>query len=229
MFYITGDTHGNFDRIEKFCQTNQTTKDDVLIILGDVGLNFYGGTRDEYRKSYVQSLPITIFGIHGNHEIRPETIKTYETKIWNEGVVYYEPNFPNILFAKDGEIFNFDGEQVLVIGGAYSVDKYYRLAHHYSWWPDEQPSEDTKKIVEQCCEINDWKIDVVLSHTTPLKYVPTECFLPGVDQTTVDTSTEVWLDSIEDRLNYYKWYCGHYHTEKNIDNIELMFNSIHEF
>ena len=32
-FYITGDTHRDFDRIEEFCEENGTTVDDVMIIL----------------------------------------------------------------------------------------------------------------------------------------------------------------------------------------------------
>ena len=40
----------------------------------------------------------------------------------------------------------------------------------------------------------------------------------------VDKSTEIWLDSIEDRLTYRKWYCGHYHTEKKNDRLQIMFN-----
>ncbi len=39
MIYITGDKHGSFNEIKKFCKENNTTKDDVIIILGDVGLN----------------------------------------------------------------------------------------------------------------------------------------------------------------------------------------------
>ena len=72
-------------------------------------------------------------------------------------------------------------------------------------------------------------MDVVLSHTTPLKYEPVEVFLSGVDQSQVDKSTEEWLDGIEDRLEYKKWYCGHYHTEKKIDRVEIMFESFGEF
>lgn len=29
-------------------------------------------------------------------------------KNWHDGVAYYEPEFPNILFAKDGEIYDLD-------------------------------------------------------------------------------------------------------------------------
>lgn len=39
--YITGDTHRDFDRISFFCEENRTTKDDIMIILGDAGINYY--------------------------------------------------------------------------------------------------------------------------------------------------------------------------------------------
>lgn len=229
MFYITGDTHGDFSHIEDFCLKKQTTKKDVLIILGDVGLNFYGEMRDSQRKAYVQSLPITFFCIHGNHEMRPSTIKTYETKRWHKGTVYYEEAYPNILFARDGEIYDFDHEKILVIGGAASVDKDFRIANNYAWWPDEQPSDEIKKIVEQCCEFNDWSVDVVLSHTIPWKYRPKEVKNSMFNSKKADHSTEKWLDTIEEKLDYYKWYCGHFHIDKQIDDIEFMFHTIHEF
>lgn len=70
---------------------------------------------------------------------------------------------------------------------------------------------------------------VVLSHTTPLKYEPVEVFLKGIDLSKVDKSTEDWLDGIEARLEYEKWYCGHYHTEKKIDRVEIMFENYDVF
>ena len=76
---------------------------------------------------------------------------------------------------------------------------------------------------------HDWKVDVVLSHTTPLKYEPVEVFLPMIDQSSVDKSTEIWLDMIESKLTYKHWYAGHYHTEKNIDRLTLLFESIRQF
>ena len=39
--YITGDTHREFDRIRYFCEKNKTTKNDIIIILGDAGINYY--------------------------------------------------------------------------------------------------------------------------------------------------------------------------------------------
>lgn len=90
VIYITGDTHGRFERVEAFCRKYQTTKDDILIILGDAGINFSGGETDRLKKDFLETLPITIFAIHGNHEQRPATIETYKEKKWHEGIVYCE-------------------------------------------------------------------------------------------------------------------------------------------
>ena len=227
MYYITGDTHANFRRIKDFVLRHQTTYDDVMIILGDAGFNFHADFRDESRKYFMEGLTITLFCIHGNHERRPGTIPTYQEKVWNGGKVYYEPEYPHILFAQDGEVYDFDGMKAIVIGGAYSVDKAYRTPG-ISWWPDEQPSDEIKQYVEKQLEKHNWNIDLVLTHTAPLKYEPVEVFLSGIDQSSVDKSTEQWLDQIEDRLTYKHWYLGHYHTVKKIDRISIMYENIDE-
>ena len=230
MYYITGDTHGDFSRIEYFCEKKHPNRDDdVLIILGDAGFNYYGGRRDDRAKQYMAEMPITIFSIHGNHEMRPAAIPSYHTDLWKGGKVYLEDEYPNLLFGMDGEIYNFEGLQTVVMGGAYSVDKYYRLAMGWNWWPDEQPDAEIKARVERNLTARNWNVDIVLSHTTPLKYEPVEVFLPGIDQSRVDKSTETWLDDIENRLTYRHWYAGHYHTEKDIDRLTLLFESIRVF
>lgn len=68
----------------------------------------------------------------------------------------------------------------------------------------------------------DWKVDVVLSHTDPLKYEPVEVFLPDIDQRKVDKSSELWLNQIKGRLHYGKWYAGHYHVEKKVDRLQII-------
>lgn len=229
MIFITGDTHRDFTHIATFCQRMGTTKKDVIIVLGDAGINYHGGTRDRWKKQELSEYPITFFCIHGNHEQRPGKIPTYQIREWHGGKVYVESDYPDLLFAVDGEVYDLAGVKSIVIGGAYSVDKYYRLYRGWSWWPDEQPSPEIKHKVESRLTAEDWKIDVVLSHTCPLKYEPVESFLPGIDQSTVDKSTEEWLDAIENRLDYRRWYCGHYHTEKTVDKLTMMFQSIRAF
>jgi len=228
VIYITGDTHGDYSHIEEFCWCNETTKDDVIIILGDASINFHGDYLDVRLKSVLEELPITLFCIHGNHEMRPESIQTYEEVEKFCGIVYLEQAFPSLLFAKDGEIYDFEGRKCVVIGGAYSVDRAYRK-EGVDWWADEQPSDWIKEYVEKRLEVAGWCVDVVLSHTCPLKYLPLEALLPIYDRSRVDNTTEEWLDTVEDRLSYSNWYCGHFHTEKIIEKIWFMFENIMEF
>ena len=229
MIYITGDTHGDFEKVREFCYKYKTTREDTLIVLGDAGINYHLDDRDYILKNSLLQIPITLFCIHGNHEERPENISTYKTKIYKDGVVYYEEDYPNILFAKDGEIYNFDNKQTLTIGGAYSVDKEYRLLMNYKWYSSEQPSSEIKERVLSKLKENNNKVDIILSHTCPYKYMPYEVFLSGIDQSKVDNSTEKFLDIVEQSTNYNKWYCGHYHTEKIVDKIKFMYNNIEEF
>jgi len=228
MIYITGDTHRNFKRVAAFCDTVESTNADILIILGDVGINYFGEPKDDELKRLLNELPITMFCIHGNHEQRPENIDTYKESAWNGGIVYIESEFPNLIFAKDGEIYELNEKRCIVIGGAYSVDKPVRLANNWGWWSDEQPSPEIKERVERRLDSENWDVDVVLAHTCPLKYIPREVFLSGIDQSGVDNGTEEWLDIIEDRLSYSRWYCGHYHTNKTIDKIRFLFDDFLE-
>ena len=147
VFYITGDTHGEFERIKNFCQQHEVEPENTFIILGNVGLNYFGGGTDRKGKKKLSKIPVTFFCIHGNHELRPSKALGYEIQEYRGGKVWVEPAYPNILFAIDGEIYDFMGYSCLVIGGAYSVDKYYRLARGYRWFPDEQPSEEIKRKV----------------------------------------------------------------------------------
>ena len=228
-FYITGDTHGDFRRIGQFCVENDTTAEDVMVILGDAGINYYLDSRDRELKDELSQLDITLFCIHGNHEARPWEAGDYDEKEWNDGIVYVEEQYPNILFAKDGEIYDFNGKSVIVIGGAYSVDKYYRLNNGLMWFDTEQPDDEIKAYVERQLDKVDWSIDIVLSHTVPIEAEPVWNFIPGLDQSTVDKSTEQWLQRIYDNLDLREgWYAGHYHCEAEENGIRIMFEDYDE-
>jgi len=204
------------------------TIDDVIVILGDVGINYFGGVEDQNFKRLLSRLEVILLCIHGNHEMRPESLKTYEEADRFGGVIYHEPEFPYLLFAKDGEVYELDGKRCIAIGGAYSVDKDVRIANDWGWWPDEQPSDEIKERVEARLDTEKWNIDIVFSHTCPYKYIPHEKHIPGIDPRTVDNRTEKWLDTIEDKLTYSRWYCGHFHTEKVVEKMRFMYKDVIE-
>ena len=229
MIYITGDKHGNYSDIFYFCNKYKTSINDIMIILGDAGINYYLDNRDYILKEKLKELPITLFCIHGNHEERPYNISTYKTKLFKSGIVYYEEEYPNILFAKDAQIYDFNNNKTLVIGGAYSIDKNFRLIMGYNWYKSEQPNNEIKSEVKKVLKDNNYIIDIILSHTCPYKYMPYEVFMSGIDQSKVDNTTEEFLDKIESTVNYKRWYCGHFHTDKIIDKIRFMMYDIDKF
>ena len=92
-------------------------------------------------------------------------------------------------------------------------------------WP-EQPSQKIKDKVVQTLDTCGWQVDTVLSHTCPYPYEPREAFLPMIDQSTVDDSTEKWLEEIERKLKYGHWFCGHWHIDKHIDRMHFLFHSV---
>ena len=71
-----------------------------------------------------------------------------------------------------------------------------------------------------------WCTILITGDTCPQRYTPVEAFMSCVDQSTVDKSTELWLDTIEERLDYKAWYCGHWHINKRIDKIHFLFEGI---
>lgn len=225
MFFVTGDTHRDFRGVARLCEIMETSTRDTLIILGDVGINYFGDSSDTKWKKKLSALPITLFCIKGNHENYAGNITSYEVVDYCGAKAFVEPQFSNLVFAMDGEVYQFGNKKVLVIGGAYSVDKDHRIANHMAWFSDEQPSEATKRKVGRSVRVHR-EVDFVMSHTCPAYMIPTEAFIGGVDQSTVDTSTEEWLEEISNDLGYDKWYCGHFHINKKFGKMRFLFDKV---
>lgn len=229
MIYITGDIHGDLNRIyeiSEFCRKKKTTEKDIMILVGDVGVNYYNSVKDVICKDALSDIPITFICIRGNHEIRPENISTYKTQERFGDEVLVEDNYPNIIWLKDGHTYDIKGKKVLAIGGAYSVDKFYRLSRGWCWFPDEQLSEQEREEIYN--KVSGEHFDVVLTHTCPFSWEPTELFLPGIDQSSVDSSTEHWLEKVKDAITYDKWFFGHFHGDKKDvkAQYEMLYNKI---
>jgi len=223
--FILGDIHGQYEPIENLILNfnshgYQHDLTDTIILLGDAGANFYLNNRDEKFKKKLNSCGCKIFIIRGNHEQRPSILAS-QASINNdwaitqlfENSVWIEDRYPNIYYAMDfPNVYNINGYSTLVIPGAYSVDKYYRLINHLTWFEKEQLTEEEMKYGKFICEKHNNKFDLVLSHTCPKIYVPTDLFLPTIDQSTVDNTMEYYLGEIERQIDYKLWCFGHYHT-----------------
>lgn len=241
MIYITGDTHRDFRRIARHCERFDTTKDDLMIILGDSGINHFGHERDRILKEDLEELPITFMLVRGNHEMRPDPQYYTEELIMEKeykGFFMVEPDFPSLRFAIDGERYLLNEQWANVYGGAYSVDKPADLEGEayknrgYYWFPDEQLSEtELRKFYQDLLwsytSVEEERPDLILSHTCPYRHIPREMFLPWVNQSEVDNTMELWFNLYEDLLPpEVKWYCGHWHTDKTDGRMRFLFNDI---
>jgi 3-oxoacid CoA-transferase subunit A len=227
MYFITGDTHRDFSRVEELCNRVGTTKDDTMIVLGDAGINYWSGNSDRNLKRRLSDLPIKFFLIRGNHEIRPSDIPTYKTVNFCGGWAYIEDEFPDLVFAMDGQIYNLCGKRALVVGGAYSIDKQYRLELGNNWFSNEQLSE-----VEMDAILSGYKgyiVDYILSHTAPDSEIPYYLLPQQFAGIPTDKSMELWMDKLKQSVSYKKWFCGHFHIEHVTNNFEFMYKNIAEF
>ena len=231
---VTGDIHGHImDRLSaidhEMYPHDGTTG---VIVLGDAGINFYLNKVDVKNKRIINKSGYIIYCVRGNHEERPENISTmvieYDPEV--KGEVYVEPAFPNIRYLRDGKIYQFASHSALVIGGAYSVDKWYRLSmfkgHGWTgWFKDEQLTEE--EMNEISTDMKDKKVDIVLSHTCPASWQPFDLFISGVDQSKVDKTMENWLDSFKDTFDWSIWLFGHFHDDRLVrPGVEMFFRDI---
>ncbi len=221
-FIIIGDQHGEFSAIKGLFKTYSPNMN-AVIILGDAGFNFYLNKTDQKRKEEIQELGGLVYCVRGNHEERPENIASMELgfdEIVN-GYVYYEPKYSNIRYFIDGSIYDLIGFKTLVIGGAYSVDKEYRLIrsgknpeeHWTGWFKSEQLTQEEMDLISDF--IKGRTVDFVLSHTCPRSWQPFDLFLSQIDQKKIDKSMENWLDDL--RLTFkwnVAWLFGHFHDDR---------------
>lgn len=222
--FLMADIHGSakpirdfYNRIKDTGELSNNREENVIIICGDAGLNYFFNHRDEQVKTELSKYPFTFFIVRGNHEERPSICAEQNKDEWHteqffDSSVLVENTYPYIKYAADGgAVYNINGYKTIVIPGGYSVDKYYRLQNGWSWFEKEQLSNSEKEWLNFLIDLEEWKCDLVLSHTCPIIYEPTDLFLPQVDQSLVDKSMERYLGEIEYNLDYRAWVWGHYH------------------
>ena len=227
-YVVVGDQHGNFTYMLQDLQlANYDPETTAIIALGDFGLNFYLNKTDEKKKAMLQNRGYIYYLVRGNHEARPEDLPNIKS-IWDDeicGHVWIEEAYPNIRYLKDGHSYKFGDYSCLVLGGAYSVDKEYRLLNKWPWFYNEMLTQDEMdNILETVKGAN---FDFILSHTCPISWEPRDLFLPMIDQSKVDKSMEKFLEEIEKNVNYWCWLFGHYHDDRLVrPGVEMFYHRI---
>lgn len=240
-YYVTGDKHADFSKIIE----SDLVKDENIgiIILGDAGLNFFlDGNDKALKQNLTEHTLCTWYCVRGNHEARPQDVKgmklVYDDAICGE--VYMQPEYPNIKYLQDGGVYNFGGYKTAVIGGAYSVDKWWRLNRvgiydkndpaykkpkRSGWFWNEQLTADEMQSIYE--KLKGDSFDFIFSHTCPISWQPTDLFLSAVNQHEVDSSMELWMDELKNAMNWKVWCFGHYHQDRlERPHVEMYYHDI---
>ena len=213
--FLTGDTHGEFSRFRNYDKDFQKDPYAAVIILGDAGLNWTLDENDSHMKNFLtKNYRFRIYCVRGNHEARPEDVPgmhlVYDEDV--DGEVWVQDKWLNICYFKDAGIYHINGYKVGVIGGAYSVDKWYRLSRNAIWYENEQLT-DTEQA-EALRLFKGQTVDFMLTHTCPISWEPTDLFLPMINQSKVDKTMELFLEKVKDTVDFKVWCFGHYHNDR---------------
>ena len=157
-------------------------------------------------------------------------------EVWDDeakGRVLWQPEYPNIRYFRDGSVYEICGRRTLVLGGAYSVDKDYRLAKqaqglYGGWFEGEQLTEDERKSIE--ARYLGKYFDLVLAHTCPYRWEPRDLFLSFIDQKKVDKTMEIWLDNMLDSvIQWGVFLCGHFHDDRTLaPRAQMLYTNVYE-
>ncbi len=209
MVYITGDMHGDENRI--YDKSMRKLKEgDTLIICGDFGFIWSGSDKEKKILEYLGSRKYNICFLDGTHE-NYDLLNTYRETFWKGGRVHRITG--NLFHMCRGQVFNLEGMKFFTFGGGESPDKELRTEHE-TWWRDELPSpeemtEGAEAIDEAHCEV-----DVILTHEPPT--LVKSSILLRLGKTDRINKLNGYLDEINRSCKYKRWYFGSMHEDRII-------------
>ena len=227
--FVTGDIHASLDIAkltpEQWPLGNELTRDDYLLICGDFGLVWSEPPSPKSAQwlDWLDARPWTTLFVDGNHE-NHDLLDAMDVSVWHGGRVHVLPGHPHVLHLMRGQVYEM-GEhgRWFTFGGATSSDRMWRV-EGYSWWAREKPSEAEYDEGQAALERNDWQVDYVFTHDVPSELKrQAMAHLPGVSpvwEPPCDQLEEYlqWVDERLDPARLKRWYCGHYHGDKLLND-----------
>lgn len=231
--FITGDTHGSYDMTKlsrrHFQEGKTLTKNDYVIICGDFGCVWGGELEksDKWWQNWLDNQPWTTLWIDGNHE-NHDLLQTYPIEQWHGGRIHKINN--SIYHLMRGEVFTINDKTIFTFGGGYSTDRAYRK-EGVSWWKGELPTHEEVNYALQSLEKYNNHVDIILTHDAPRDIKEYLGFYNLCDMSVYGEEYE----DIHSTLYFFKknivfqdWYLGHYHIDKDIGNMHILYNEIIE-
>ena len=233
--FVTGDTHGDEDfhklGTRRFPEQKTLTKNDFVIVAGDMGVLWFSFTRfspdkidptDKWLMDWYDAKPFTTLFVDGNHE-NHKALARYPVEEWNGGKIHRISD--SVIHLMRGQVYTIDGKTFFTMGGATSVDKIRRV-ENVSWWEEEMPSREELEEGIINLDKHDMKVDYVITHCCGTSLIPKlRTMHPDADTLTS------FFDHLEFdfALDFKHWYFGHHHFDKKLDDKHTcLFNKIIE-
>ena len=212
---VAGDTHGTIDigKVVKYFdeRENKYTKDDFLVICGDVGVCGFSPSEEAKTRQILRNLPLTTLFIDGNHE-NFDQLNSYGIDEWNGGKVHFIES--DIIHLMRGQVYCIDGVKIFTFGGAYSIDKMYRT-EGISWFPEEVPSREEYEEGWNNLKKAEFEVDYILTHTGPREVVAEMGYGELSDD---EVELRQYLQRVADNTDFTAWYFGHFHEDTEVDD-----------
>lgn len=209
MIFITGDIHGDRDRLSRW-RLRKLQEGDTLIICGDFGF-LWDDSKTE--QSYLQNLgkrKYNICFIDGTHE-NFNLLNNYEISQWNGGKVH--KIYGNLYHLMRGQIFEIEGKKIFTMGGGESSDVDIRRDVN-AWSKDEIPTQEELLEGAENLEVAGYDMDVIVTHEPPLKV---KSFLNLNDNEMLRvTALNAYFEELSEHCKFKKWFFGSLHLDKYI-------------
>lgn len=209
MIYITGDMHGDVERLYDK-EFRKLKKGDILIVCGDFGYIFDGSKLEKQVVNFFAKRKFVTAFVEGTHDNIAKINRCRET-VWKGGRVHRIKG--NLLHLMRGQIFDIDGNTFFTFGGGESTDKDMRITNNL-WWREEEatPIEmaDGARVLDEAgC-----KVDYIITHEPPAK-VKSAMLLRRGDNDSVN-KLNGYLEEIGKSCVYKHWYFGSLHEDRVI-------------
>lgn len=209
MVYITGDLHGDIDRLFD-SQWRKLKKGDTVIVCGDFGFLWDGGKEEKEVIKYLSTRKYTVAFLDGTHD-NFDLISTYRQTVWKGGFVHRIGE--HLFHLKRGQLFNIDGVSIFTFGGGESMDKDMRTQKG-NWWREELPSPEEMADGAATLDNIGRRVDYILTHEPP-SLVKSAMLLRKGETETVN-KLNGYFDRISRLCEYDHWYFASLHEDRMI-------------
>ena len=209
MVYVTGDLHGDIDRLFDR-EWRKLKRNDTVIACGDFGFLWDGDEKEREVLKYLSTRKYNVAFLDGTHD-NYDRIATFRRTVWKGGLVHRIGD--HLYHLERGQIFTIENRTIFTFGGGESIDKDMRLQAG-KWWKEEIPSPSEMAAGAEKLDECERKVDYILTHEPPSKVKSAMLMRRGeIDRV---NKLNGYFDQISRLCEFKHWYFGSLHEDKMI-------------